>query len=322
MSARPVPPRPPAPRAPVRTRSGTSSVGAGARARATDEQPERAQAERAQPAPAPAAPTQAAPASPAPALAGPARVAARAAVSGARSTARAASRAGVRAGTRARERAAAAADGSGRRARAWADARRRDPAGAPARARSSWRRALVEGLPPSRRPAATAAALGRGAVLQWRRSLQLRVVTTTVVLGMVVVALVGGYLNTRIGAGLFEERRAGALAEAARGARDAQQRFDTATATDSQSLDLLVIDLLVALRGVGPEPDREVVLLRQGDAEGPAVIPNRATDPTLESLIPRDLRDQVVRSDRQQSPRWPCRTAAAQWCRDWRWARS
>src|SRR5215218_10654286 len=78
--------------------------------------------------------------------------------------------------------------------------------------------------------------------LRWRRSLQLRVVATTMLLGLAVVAVVGALLLDRIQNGLVEERLTAARGEALRGRLDAQARFDTVSGT--AGLNLVVNDLL------------------------------------------------------------------------------
>src|SRR3954468_7426493 len=80
---------------------------------------------------------------------------------------------------------------------------------------------------------------------RWRRSLQLRVVATTILLGLAVVAIVGALLLDRIQSGLVAERLNAARGEAQRGRTDAQARFDTVSG--SAGLNLLVNDLLPSL---------------------------------------------------------------------------
>ena len=61
---------------------------------------------------------------------------------------------------------------------------------------------------------------------RWRRSLQFRVVTVTMVLGTIVLAGVGSYLYQRVAAGLAEDRRVTASAEVGLLAGRTQQQFD------------------------------------------------------------------------------------------------
>ena len=68
----------------------------------------------------------------------------------------------------------------------------------------------------------------------WRRSLQLRVVTATILLGVIVVTSLGGFLYFRIADGLVQDRVRAARAEAVRSARDAQSSFTAIDHTSAQ----------------------------------------------------------------------------------------
>jgi len=71
---------------------------------------------------------------------------------------------------------------------------------------------------------ARAAVLGSGRWLahQWRASLQFRVISMTMLLGLVVVLLLGSYLYQQIADGLVSDRVKSATEEAAQGTRAAQ----------------------------------------------------------------------------------------------------
>ena len=82
-------------------------------------------------------------------------------------------------------------------------------------------------------------------VRAWRRSLQFRVVATTLVLGMLVLGLVGTYLYQQIGAGLVEDRRTLATAEALQLTKKVKVAFDrTDQAQDQQTLALFAQDIV------------------------------------------------------------------------------
>lgn len=133
----------------------------------------------------------------------------------------------------------------------------------------------------------------------WRRSLQLRVVVTTMLLGLLVVSALGGFLAQQISRGLFEARTEGAQVEAARAAADLQDSFDNATATDPANLDLLVQQVLrLRLRGVGSD-EVGMLLLPGPDAEEPGLSPV-ATQGFHTSDVPAALRAAVASSDAQQ----------------------
>ena len=63
----------------------------------------------------------------------------------------------------------------------------------------------------------------------WRKSLRVRVMTTTVAVGIIAVGILGAALSAQVRDGLFEDRRDQALADAAVRAERAQMRFDSAT---------------------------------------------------------------------------------------------
>ena len=127
----------------------------------------------------------------------------------------------------------------------------------------------------------------------------LRVVATTMLLGLAVVAVIGTLLFTRIRDGLVQDRLVVARGEADRGQRDAQARFDTVT--DALGLNLLVNDLLPRLASPEPDRSRDVVLLRARDNERPAVVPVLSSRDVTAAVVPPALRDRVERTDRQES---------------------
>jgi two-component system sensor histidine kinase MtrB len=138
----------------------------------------------------------------------------------------------------------------------------------------------------------------RAARHRWRRSLQLRVVATTMLLGLVVSAVVGTVLMSRIQAGLVGQRLVEARGQADRGQQDAQATLDTATG--SSGLNLLVNDLLPRLASPDPDDSREVVLLRSAGNDRPDVVPELSSRDLERSIIPADLRERVTASGAQE----------------------
>ncbi|GAA2174215.1 MtrAB system histidine kinase MtrB [Agrococcus versicolor] len=67
----------------------------------------------------------------------------------------------------------------------------------------------------------------------WRRSLQLRIVATSVLLSLLAMAVVGGYMSISIGASIFEQRRDEALLESVRATEAAQQVFTDAAGSST-----------------------------------------------------------------------------------------
>jgi len=134
---------------------------------------------------------------------------------------------------------------------------------------------------------------------RWRRSLQLRVVTATMLLGLMVVLALGTLLLHRIEAGLVQERLTAAQGEAARGLRDAQAQLGTAT--DSSTVNRLMNDLLPRLASPDPDDSRNVILLRAEGNRKPAVVPDLSSRRIDRSIVPQALRDRVERSGKQES---------------------
>ena len=89
-----------------------------------------------------------------------------------------------------------------------------------ARARRAWRLIRVR---LARRPRAFARS--------WRSSLQVRVIATTLAIGLATLAVLGVYLSDRMRNGLFTQRVDQVLEESARGTQQAQATFDSSTAT-------------------------------------------------------------------------------------------
>jgi two-component system sensor histidine kinase MtrB len=163
-----------------------------------------------------------------------------------------------------------------------------------ARARRAWRLIRVR---LARRPRAFARS--------WRSSLQLRVIATTLAIGLATLAGLGVYLSDRIRNGLFTQRVDQVLEESARGTQQAQATFDSSTATTSTEVQQLVNDVVLALSS-GGSGGREVFMLRAPGQAMPVLVIPMASDSSLVSLIGSDLRaqTQVGKGQRWQSVAW------------------
>lgn len=149
---------------------------------------------------------------------------------------------------------------------------------------------LVERLQQLRRLAARAA--GRVA-RTWRRSLQLRVVAATMLLGLVVVALLGAYLAQEISQRLFDSRSAQALEEASGGLDEAQELLDNSTVDAQNDLRQVGRQTLVLLQGAGGGQERDVLLLRPPGNDAATATGNISVGSVTPSQIPDELREQV-----------------------------
>jgi two-component system, OmpR family, sensor histidine kinase MtrB len=135
----------------------------------------------------------------------------------------------------------------------------------------------------------------------WRRSLQLRVVTTTTVLTMVVIAILGNVLLARVRDGLLDDKVRAALIEAASGTSTAGQAFTDADRS-SADYDTLVHDLVSRLSSAGGPAGANDVALLPGPGitavGAPLGVTSRDMDDT--STIPAQLIAQVQATNVQQ----------------------
>lgn len=133
----------------------------------------------------------------------------------------------------------------------------------------------------------------------WRASMQLRVISTALVIGLAAVALLSAFLASTIRDGLFDQRVDQVLAESTRSTVQAQATFNSATATSTTQVQQLLNDMLPALQVSGPG-GRDVFLLRsQSNSVSSSVLePNTA--PQLRGLISDDLRSSTAEADGQR----------------------
>lgn len=96
---------------------------------------------------------------------------------------------------------------------------------------------------------------------RWTRSMLLRVITSTLVVGLLAVAMLGAYVTTQIRDGLVEKRVERILDESARDIDSTQQVFEASTAETPGELQQLVFDQGEALGKLGGD-SRDEVLLR------------------------------------------------------------
>ncbi|KAA1378264.1 MtrAB system histidine kinase MtrB [Aeromicrobium fastidiosum] len=123
----------------------------------------------------------------------------------------------------------------------------------------------------------------------WRRSIQTRVVTSTILLSTLVVALTGWALLRDVASGLADSRRAAAVSEARSGFDYAQTQLDAAVETEpstqSQALTQMVDSLT---RSRGAQRTYELVLqgpLLTDDGE----VPIRSSAAIQPRALPADL---------------------------------
>jgi two-component system sensor histidine kinase MtrB len=124
----------------------------------------------------------------------------------------------------------------------------------------------------------------------WRSSLQVRVLASTLAIGLVALTLIGAYVSARMADGLFNARLDQVLTESARSTQQAQVTFDSATATTSTDVQRLLRDVALAQR-TGGSDRREVFVLRALGQEGGSLnISGAASDQELVPLVSPELR--------------------------------
>ena len=136
----------------------------------------------------------------------------------------------------------------------------------------------------------------------WRASLQFRVVTSTMLLGLAVVLLLGSYLFSAISDGLEQDRTESAKVEAARLTSEVQGSFDNSDRTSSEGdLNLLARQAVQSAASPGGDNERYLVLTRSLDNTSNTVVQTTSSGDVGLPVVPVALR-QAVRADprRQQ----------------------
>ena len=129
----------------------------------------------------------------------------------------------------------------------------------------------------------------------WRRSIQARVVISTLLLSTLVVSLVGWVLLRQITDGLVDAKTRSSVAEATRGALDAQRRLSGASGTEFDSSSQLT-QLVASIVQRGSVQGYEVVLTGPVAGSSPGVSAGsgtRNTQGVRSDSIPTALRHRV-----------------------------
>jgi len=128
---------------------------------------------------------------------------------------------------------------------------------------------------------------------RWHRSLQLRVIGTTLVVSVAVVAVLGIFLMQQIAGGLHNSERKAAIAQASYGLTFAQS--DPSVLGPNGSSTSSLISLVGALQsGSGLGNTYYVVVLQRGTGSGLAGITGDQANPWLAPSIPKALRNDVA----------------------------
>jgi two-component system, OmpR family, sensor histidine kinase MtrB len=154
---------------------------------------------------------------------------------------------------------------------------------------------VAQRLPPSFRAVLRVARRQGGSLAallarRWQRSLQLRVIGTTLVVSVVVVAVLGVFLVQQIASGLFDNARKVALSQTSDGLTFAQG--DPYVQGPNGSNPSALITLVTELQsGSGQGNVYDVVVLQRGDSSGLAGVTG---DQELAPSVPAALQSEVA----------------------------
>ena len=129
----------------------------------------------------------------------------------------------------------------------------------------------------------------------WRRSIQARVVVSTLLLSTLVVTLVGWVLLRQVTDGLVDAKTNSSIVEATRGAVDAQRRLSGASGTEFDSSSQLT-QLVASIVQRGSVQGYDVVLTGPVAGSSPGIAAGSSTRNTQgvrSDSIPADLRRRV-----------------------------
>jgi len=132
----------------------------------------------------------------------------------------------------------------------------------------------------------------------WRRNLQLRLVTITIVLSATVLSIVGISLVNQVTTGLLETKQQNALAEATAARLEVQRLLDASDAgLVAPNITRIVDSVITALAIRSGSPGiYEALFLSDPDLVG---VPERGTKLISQVSIPETLRSAITERDRQ-----------------------
>ncbi|EFQ82675.1 ATPase/histidine kinase/DNA gyrase B/HSP90 domain protein [Aeromicrobium marinum DSM 15272] len=131
---------------------------------------------------------------------------------------------------------------------------------------------------------------GAGALVgAWRRSVQLRVVASTVVLSALAIGLTGWALLGSVAEGLAEDRRVSAVAEARTGFDRAQEQLDAALDTEPGAASQTIAQMVGSVTVRGDAPQQGQVVVEGPLSEGASAAPVLSSGAVSPGSVPQDL---------------------------------
>ncbi|GED09765.1 MtrAB system histidine kinase MtrB [Cellulosimicrobium cellulans] len=148
-----------------------------------------------------------------------------------------------------------------------------------------------------RRVRRRARATARRVVWRWRSSMQLRVVTSALVVGVLTVGALGAYLTDAMRDGLYERRAAEVDLESAQSTQQARSTLDASPAANATEAQSLLFDLFSMLQSTGSSRD---VFLWQAGGSSTVGFLDLSTNPQLVDLVTPEMREATVTADGEQ----------------------
>ncbi len=138
----------------------------------------------------------------------------------------------------------------------------------------------------------------------WRSSLQVRVITTTLALGLAALGAIGLYVGERMKDGLYTGRVEQLLTESARSTAQAQTTFDSSNAQTAVDVQRLLREVAAA-QASGGTGEREVFLLRAPGEESALSVGVAGSKLALADLVSERLQDATAEGGQHwQSVAW------------------
>lgn len=128
---------------------------------------------------------------------------------------------------------------------------------------------------------------------RWRRSLQLRTLTVTVLVIFVAVWIIGIFVSNQIAYSLFQEQLKQAQTNAGNAVKNVQSTFDSATFSDQASLTQLAYTTLSSLSTGDQSTPLPFVLSPLSGQANPLSITSVATPNYTTTLVPDQLKDRI-----------------------------
>ena len=135
--------------------------------------------------------------------------------------------------------------------------------------------------------------LPRASFRLWRRSLQFRAATLSVVLTAIAIVGIGVYMSVSISNDLFQSRLSQVLTQSKRAEDAAQRIFDSSVATDRTQVANVLSTALVSIRDASASS--QLAFYRSPSTQTSAIAPQDFVSPDLAgSAISSDLREKVA----------------------------